>query len=89
LPRGLSEGGTVTAVFYDGDPAGDTQTLQTLNFTYAQDSKAGFADDFADAAETAAYVSITTSPQTYTIDLSAAAEGHDSGQHNQHRGGRR
>ncbi len=86
LPRGLSEGGTVEAIFYDGDPAGDAQTLETLTFTYAQDSEAGFAADFADAAETAAYVTVTTSPQTYTVDLSAIAEGRDF---RQHRGGHR
>lgn len=89
LPHSLTEGGTVEAVFYDGDPAENAQTLQTLNFTYGQDSEAGFANDFADAAEEAPYVTITTSPQTYTVDLSAVAEGRDSGQHNQHRGGHR
>ena len=87
--RALNEGSSVTATFYDGDPAENTQTLQTLNFTYGQDSEAGFANDFADAAEGAAYVSVTTSPQTYTVDLSAVAEGRDSRQHDQYRGGHR
>ncbi len=86
---GLGEGSSVTATFYDGDPTGNAQTLQTLNFTYGQDSEAGFANDFADAAEEAACVTITTSPRTYTVDLSAAAENRDSRQHNQHRGGHR
>jgi hypothetical protein len=33
---------------------------------------AGFADDFANAAETAQFVTITTSPQTYTFNLAEA-----------------
>lgn len=45
--RGLNEGSNVTATFFDNDPTDDAQTLQTLNFTYGQDSEAGFATDFA------------------------------------------
>lgn len=70
--RALNEGSSVEATFYDGDPAADGQSLQTLSFTYGQDSEAGFADQFASAAEGAAFVTLTTSPQTYTVDLSAA-----------------
>lgn len=70
--HGLNEGSSVTATFYDGDPAGDAQTLQTLTFSYGQDSEAGFAADFASAAENAAFVTLTTSPQTTTLDLSAS-----------------
>lgn len=73
--RGLGEGSSVTATFYNGDPAGDAQTLQTLNFSYGQDSEAGFANDFASAAQNAAYVTVTTSPQTYTVDLSEMLSG--------------
>ena len=68
---GLNEGSSVTATFYDGDPSGNAQTLQTLNFTYGQDSEVGFADEFASAAQNAAYVTVTTSPQTFTVNLSA------------------
>ncbi len=73
--RGLNEGSSVTATFYDGDPSGNAQTLQTLNFTYGQDSEAGFANDFANAAQNAAYVTITTSPQTTTVNLSKTTSG--------------
>lgn len=89
LPHGLTEGGTVEAVFYDSDPEANAQALQTLSFTSGQDSEAGFANDFAEAADEAAFVSVTTGPQTYTVDLSAAAESRDSRQHNQHRDGHR
>jgi len=68
--RGLNEGSSAQATFYDGDPEANGKVLQTLNFTYGQDSEAGFADEFASAAQNAAYVTVTTSPQTYTVDLS-------------------
>ena len=69
--RGLNEGSSVQATFYDGDPQANGKVVQTLNFTYGQDSEAGFADAFASAAQNAAYVTLTTSPQTYTVNLSA------------------
>ncbi len=71
--RGLGEGSSVNATFYDGDPASDAQTLQTLTFTSGQDSEAGFATDFREAAQQAAYVTVTTSPQTTTVNLSDVA----------------
>jgi len=69
--RGLEEGGTLEATFYDGDPEANGQVLQTLSFTYGQESAAGFAAEFAEAAEEAAFVRVTQSPQSYTVDLSA------------------
>jgi hypothetical protein len=77
--RALTEGSTVEATFYDGDPQANAQSLQTLSFTYGQDSEAGFAADYAAAAEAAAFVSITTSPQRYTAKLSAVSLGHHDG----------
>ena len=68
---GLNEGSSVQATFYGGDPEANGEELQTLTFTYGQDSEAGFADAFTSAAQNAAYVSVTTSPQTYTVNLSA------------------
>ena len=68
---GLNEGSSVQATFYSGDPEANGEELQTLNFTYGQDSEAGFADAFASAAQNAAYVTVKTSPQTYTVNLSA------------------
>ncbi len=72
----LNDGSTVTAAFYDTDPAtaGATAT-ETLTFTYGTSSAAGFADDFANAAETAQFVTITTSPQSYTVNLAEVRNG--------------
>jgi hypothetical protein len=66
----LNDGATITASFYSSDPetAGATAT-ETLTFTYGVSSAAGFADDFANAAETNTFVTITSSPQTYTVNL--------------------
>ncbi len=66
----LSEGSTLTAAFYATDPAtaGATAT-QTLTFTQGSSSAAGFESEFATAAETAQFVTITTSPQSYTMNL--------------------
>ena len=72
---GLQSDSTVTAVFYDGDPEANGQSLQTLTFSYGTDSEAGFAADFAEAAENAAFVVVTTSPQTYTVPLTASSFG--------------
>ena len=70
--RGLQDGGTLTATFYDGDPATGGQATDTLTFTYGTDSEAAFADNFTAAAENAAFVTLTTSPQTYTVNLADA-----------------
>jgi hypothetical protein len=66
----LNDGSIVTAAFYNSDPAtaGATAT-ETLTFTYGTSSAAGFANDFATAAKTASFVTITTSPQSYTVNL--------------------
>ena len=74
LGRNLNEGSTVTATFYDGDPEAGGQTLETLSFTYGEDSAAGFAADVEAALEDATFVTVTTSPQERTVDLSAQAE---------------
>lgn len=71
----LQSGSTVTATFYGGDPEANGQSLQTLSFTYGESSEAGFAADFAEAAETAAFVVVTTSPQSYTVPLTASSSG--------------
>ena len=89
--RALNEGSSIEATFYDGDPAANGQSLQTLTFTYGEDSEAGFAGDFASAAEEAAFVTLTTSPQTYTVDLSAISDrmGDSRGRDTFRRGGDR
>jgi hypothetical protein len=76
-PEALNDGSTITATFYDGDPEAGGTVTETLTFTYGVSSAAGFADDFATAAETAAFVTITTSPQTRTIDLAAMPVGRE------------
>ena len=72
--RGLEDGDTVTATFYNGNPEEGASEQQTLTFTYGQDSAAGFADNFAEVAQDSSFVTVTTSPQSYTVDLSARAE---------------
>lgn len=65
----LNDGSTLTATFYNGDPEAGGTVIETLTFTYSTSSEAGFANDFATASETAAFVTITTSPQSYTVNL--------------------
>jgi hypothetical protein len=73
LPLGhLNDGSTLTATFYNGDPANGGTVVETLSFTQGTSSESGFANDFAKAAATATFVAVTTSPQTQTIDLSAS-----------------
>jgi hypothetical protein len=74
----LNDSSTVSAAFYDTDPetAGAVAT-ETLTFTYGTSSEAGFADDFATAAETAQFVTITTSPQSYTVNLAEVPDDND------------
>jgi hypothetical protein len=74
----LNDGSTVSAAFYDTDPAtAGAVATETLTFTYGTSSEAGFANDFATAAETASFVTITTSPQSYTVNLADAPSGPD------------
>jgi hypothetical protein len=78
---GLNDGTVLTATFYDGDPSAGGKSLSNSTFTYGTSSEAGFANDFATAAERAAFVTITTSAQTKVIDLTAVNR-HDD-QHSQ------
>lgn len=74
----LDDATTLTTTFYDGDPEANGNVLTTLSFTYGSSSEAGFADEFAKAATTAAFVTITTSPQTQTINLAASNSDNDA-----------
>jgi hypothetical protein len=74
-PGALNDGSIITATFYSGDPEAGGTVTETLTFTYGTSSEAGFAEDFATASETAAFVTITTSPQTKTVDLAATPVG--------------
>jgi hypothetical protein len=85
---GLNDGSTLTATFYNGDPDNGGTVLQTLTYTQGTSSEAGFADDFSTGTQDAAFVTISTSPQTYTVDLSAMPQrgqgfgpGHGFGHH--------
>lgn len=67
----LNAGSTVSATFYDSDPEAGGNLLQTLRFAYGVDSARGFMDDVMTAAEDAAFVTVTTSPQERTLELSS------------------
>ena len=70
LGRGLNDDSTLTVTFYDGDPEAGGQVTETLSFTYGESSEAGFAAEVEAASEDAAFVTVTTSPQERTVDLS-------------------
>ena len=73
LPFGhLALGTTVELTFYDGDPAANGQRLQTLNFTYGEDSEVAFAEQFAAARAEASYVTAAVGEQSRTLELSTA-----------------
>ena len=72
--RGLNEGSTLTATFYDGNPEEGAAPTTSLSFTAGVDSELAFSNAFQEASSSAAYVSITTSPQERTIDLSQLRE---------------
>ena len=74
----LDDATTLTTTFYDGDPQAGGKVLTTLTFTYGSSSEAGFADEFAKAATTAAFFTITTSSQTQTINLAASNNDEDA-----------
>lgn len=79
LGRHLNLGTELEVTFYDGDPDAGGAALQTLTFTYGEDSEAAFVGDVAEAAQNAAFVRVTTSPQTQTLDLSALQAGAQPG----------
>jgi hypothetical protein len=83
-PGVLNDGSTITATFYNADPENGGTVLETLTFTQGTSSEAGFADDFSTAAQSAAFVKITTSPQSKTVDFSAMpqrGQGFGPGEH--------
>lgn len=67
--RGLSEGSTLAALFYDSNPADGATATSTLNFTAGVDSELAFEKAFQEAASSASYVTLTTSAQERTLDL--------------------
>ncbi len=72
LGRPLDMGSTLTVTFYDGDPEAGGSELSSLEFVYGEDSEAAFAQELESAAAEASYVTVTTSPQTMTLNLEDA-----------------
>lgn len=72
--RGLVEGSSLEAIFYDGNPEEGAAVLNTLTFTAGTDSELSFRNAFQEAASNAAYVTLNTSPQERTLDLSQLRE---------------
>ncbi len=74
LGFGLTEGASVEAVFYGGDPAEDSEVLNTLNFVAGEDSARNFKKEFRNSAKDAEFVVVNRSAQSRTVDLSKAKE---------------
>ncbi len=70
----LNEGSNFEATFYDGNPDEGGSELNSLNFVAGEDSELAFRNDFAESAKDSAYVVLSTSPQTRTVNLSAMKE---------------
>lgn len=70
LHRSLDMGSTLSVTFYDGDPEAGGSELSSLEFVYGEDSEAAFAEQVETAASDASYITVTTSPQTETYNLS-------------------
>lgn len=68
LGRQLTLGSTLNVTFYDGDPEASGSELQMLTFVYGEDSEAAFAQELETAVAEASHVTVTTSPQTYSLD---------------------
>lgn len=79
LHRPLDMGSTLTVTFYDGDPEANGSELSSLEFVYGEDSEAAFAQQVETAAADAAFITVTTSPQTETYNLSEMRAGGPSG----------
>ena len=73
LGRPLELGSTVSVTFYNGDPEAGGTELTTLEFVYGEDSEAAFAQTLMTTAPKATYMTLTTSPQTETINFEDAA----------------
>lgn len=72
--RGLNEGSSLEAIFYDGNPEDGAAILNSLTFTAGIDSELAFNNAFQEAATDAAFITLNTSPQERTIDLSQVRE---------------
>lgn len=66
----LNDGSTLTVNFYSDDPATGSNPVQTLSYIHGQDSALAFQQAVTTAAADAAFVSVSTSPQSIVRDLS-------------------
>ena len=70
--RGLEVGDSVSVTFYDGDPEALGAELSTVAFTAGTDSELAFETALAEAAAGASFATVTTGPQTRTLELPAS-----------------
>ncbi|MEZ4633210.1 MAG: hypothetical protein R2880_21275 [Deinococcales bacterium] len=82
---GLEPDTTITATFYDADPAAGGNVINTLSLILGQDSERSFIDAFQQAAASASFVVVNDGTNEQVIDLSQMAqtgphqEGHQQG----------
>lgn len=74
LGRHITEGTSLKASFYNGDPTENAQVINTLDFVAGKDSARKAIKEFRAAAKNAEFVEITVSAQNHTIDLTKAAK---------------
>jgi len=65
----LTQGSTVTASFYDADPATGAAASNSLNLVVGVDSEMTFMKSFKELAEASNYIVVNTGPQSRTIEL--------------------
>ena len=71
-----AEGTTVTATFYNADPAKGGAVLNSFSLVVGQDSERTFSTNVREAMETAGFATITTGPQSRIVEIPQAdAEG--------------
>jgi len=69
----MSEGSTITATFYDGDPAAGAAELNSYTLNVGIDSESSFAQNIQEGMQSAAFAVINTSAQSRTIELNTDA----------------
>lgn len=65
----LTQGSTVTASFYDADPATGAVASNSLSLVVGVESEMTFMKSFKELAETANYIVVNTGSQSRTIEL--------------------
>ncbi len=67
----ITEGSTISATFYDGNPAEGAAELSSYTLNVGIDSESSFAQNIQEAMQTAAFAVINTSAQSRTIELNS------------------